>query len=79
MWNNLLRKVRIEISERRETVSKDPKIIFAALSKVFGDGDSLPMLQEIFFSYNQLDSEEIHCFSELIDLFDGIAAFNQIF
>ena len=43
-------KARQEILGRGHAVSCNPEAIFSTLLKVFGDGDTLPQLQQKFFS-----------------------------
>ena len=40
-------------------IKSNPDQIFAVLLRVFGDGDSLPQLQEQFFSYRQKEVEDL--------------------
>ena len=58
---------RLEIQGRGPTVTTDPDEIFAVLSKVFGDGDSLAQLMSRFYAYQQKPGDDLLTTS--IDLF----------
>lgn len=78
--NHLGGKARKEIAGRGDEVQRDPSKIFAILSKVFGDGDTLSQLQQRFFSYRQRDGEDlVACSLELVDLFDRICQLDSSF
>lgn len=54
--------------------------IFAVLLKVFEDSSNLPQLQQKFYSYRQVDGEDIVSLSlELVRLFDCITALDLSF
>lgn len=77
---HLTGKARREIIGRGSMVARDPEKIFSVLISVFGDGASLPTLQERFFSYHQGDTEDIVNLSlELVDLYDRIARLDPTF
>ena len=64
---------RREILGRGNAVAEDVKEIFTTLKKVFGDGDSLPVLLQKFFSYQQAPAEGLlECSLQLVTLFDRI-------
>lgn len=77
---HLTGKARREIIGRGSMVARDPEKIFSVLISVFGDGASLPTLQERFFSYHQGDTEDIVSLSlEFVDLYDRIARLDPTF
>ena len=48
--------------------------------RVFGDGDSLPQLQQQFFSYRQKEGEDlVSCSLHLVRLFDCIVQLDSSF
>ncbi|XP_063951585.1 uncharacterized protein LOC129271552 [Lytechinus pictus] len=62
---------RREVSGRGEDIKDDPESIFSVLTKVFGDGNSLPRLQQSFYSFEQGPSFDLlSCSLQLVDLFD---------
>ena len=64
---------RREILGRGDAVAEDVKEIFATLEKVFGDGDSLPVLLQKFFSYQQTAAEGLlECSLQLVTLHNMI-------
>ncbi|XP_070581453.1 uncharacterized protein [Ptychodera flava] len=77
---NLSGKARREILGRGKSISSDPSKIFAVLTKVFGDGDTLPQLQQRFFAYHQKDGEDlVACSLELVNLYDRIIQLDPSF
>ena len=61
---------RLEILGRGEAVKTDPAQIYAVLLRVFGDGDSLPQLQQLFYSYKQREGENlVTCSLALVKIF----------
>ncbi|XP_038053692.1 uncharacterized protein LOC119737425 [Patiria miniata] len=67
--DHLAGKARQEILGRGDAVTH-PEEIFQILLKVFGDGDTLPQLQQRFFSYKQASNEDLlTCSLELVKLF----------
>ena len=69
---HLAGKARQEILGRGSSVLTDPSQIFAILNKVFGDGDTLPQLQQRFFSFRQGDEDLLTCSLKLVELYDKI-------
>ena len=62
-----------EILGRGDEIKSNSDQIFAALLRVFEDGDSLPQLQQQFFSYRQKEGEDlVSCSLHLVQLFDRI-------
>ena len=58
----------------------NPEQIFAVLLRVFGDGNSLPQLQQQFFSYRQKEGEDlVSCSLHLVRLFDRIVQLDSSF
>ena len=53
LLEHLAGEARQEILGRGDEIKSNPEQIFAVLLRVFGDGDSLPQLQQQFFSYRQ--------------------------
>ncbi|XP_077863353.1 uncharacterized protein LOC144346467 [Saccoglossus kowalevskii] len=77
---HLVGKARREILGRGDAVKSDPSKIFAILIRVFGDGDSLPQLQQQFFAYTQSDEEDIiACSLQLVCLYDRIVQLDSSF
>ncbi len=76
---NLAGPARQEILGRGEEVCRDVDQVFRILSTVFGEGDTLPMLQQRFFSYRQTDEDVITCSLTLVDLYDRIVQFDRTF
>ena len=69
-----------EILGRGSAVADNPEKILAALEKVFGDGDTLPLLQQQFFSYRQKPKEDlIECSLRLVELYDRIIKFDAAY
>ena len=75
---HLAGKARQEILGRGDSVKNDPERIFTTLLKVFGDGDSLAVLQQKFFSYQQKEREDLlTCSLGLVDLYDRICQLDR--
>lgn len=73
VMDNLAGNARQEILGRGDDVKKDATKIFTVLLKVFGDGDSLPTLQQKFFSCQQSEKEDLLSVSlRLVELYDRI-------
>lgn len=71
---------RLEVLGRGEVVSTDPSQIFAVLVRVFGDGDSLPEQQQLFYSYKQKEGEDlVSCSLALVKIFDRIVQLDPSF
>ena len=70
--DHLVGKARQEILGRGEDVSRDPKRILEILTRVFGDGDTLPLLQQRFFAYRQSNEDLLSCSLALVALYDRI-------
>ncbi|XP_071821167.1 uncharacterized protein [Apostichopus japonicus] len=78
--DHLAGKARKEIVGRGDAITKDAEKIFQVLLKVFGDGESLALLQQQFFSYRQREEEDlVTCSLELVDLYDRIVALDSSF
>ena len=77
---HLAGKARREILGRGADIKSKPDKIFAVLARVFGNGDSLPQLQQRFFAYKQSDEEDfITCSLELVNLYDRIVQLDSSF
>ena len=77
---HLAGKARREIQGWGEAVCQGPDKIFECLIKIFGDGDTLPQLQQRFFSYQQKEKEDLlSCSLELVELFDRVANLDPTF
>lgn len=77
---HLAGEARREILGRGDGVKGDPEQIYAVLLRVFGDGDSLPQLQQQFFSYRQKEGEDLVSLSlHLVQLFDRIVQLDSSF
>ena len=64
---------RREILGRGKVVSEDPAQILDILVKVFGDGNTLPQLQQQFYSFQQGNGQDIlGCSLQLLEIFDRI-------
>ena len=71
---------RREILGRGDEIKSIPEQIYAVLLRVFGDGDSLPQLQQQFFSYRQREGEDLVSLSlHLVQLFDRIVQLDSSF
>ena len=71
LLEHLAGEARREILGRGNEIKSNPDQIFAVLLRVFGDGDSLPQLQQQFFSYRQKEGEDlVSCSLHLVRLFD---------
>ena len=68
---HLTGRARREIEGRGTTVKGDPEAILTTILKVFGDGNTLPQLQQKFYGYKQGESEDlVACSLSLVALFD---------
>ena len=77
---NLSGRARQEIIGRGEETCKDPDAIFQVLLRVFGDGDSLPQIQQRFYSYRQGTHEDlVSCSLTLLSLYDRIVQWDPTF
>ena len=64
---------RREILGRGKVVSEGPVQILDILIKVFGDGNTLPQLQQQFYSFQQGNGQDIlGCSLQLLEIFDRI-------
>lgn len=80
LLEHLAGEARREILGRGDEVKGNPEHIFAVLLRVFGDGDSLPQLQQQFFSYRQKEGEDlVSCSLHLVQLFDRIVQLDSSF
>ncbi|XP_022110976.1 uncharacterized protein LOC110990338 [Acanthaster planci] len=76
--DHLAGKARQEVLGRGDEVAAEPEEIFRVLLKVFGDGDTLPQLQQKFFSYRQGPQEDLlTCSLELVELFTRMAKLDE--
>lgn len=76
---HLAGKARQEILGRGDSVT-DCNVIFTILTKVFGDGDTLPQLLQRFYAYVQKDTEDIlSCSLALVEIFDRIVDIDPSF
>ena len=77
---NLAGKARQEIICRGDEVMGDPEQIFQILLRVFGDGDTLSLLQQRFFSYRQDANEDlVSCSLALLQLVARICQWDLSF
>ncbi|KAK3737241.1 hypothetical protein QZH41_010870 [Actinostola sp. cb2023] len=77
---HLAGRARREVLGRGEEVKGDPENIFMVLLRVFGDGDSLPHLQQLFYAYRQGEGDDlVTCSLELVKLFDRIVQLDSSF
>ena len=80
LLEHLAGEARQEILGRGDEIKSNPEQIFAVLLRVFGDGDSLPQLQQQFFSYRQKEGEVlVSCSLHLVRLFDRIVQLDSSF
>lgn len=79
LLDNLAGKARQEILGRGEALHQDPEGIIKILFKVFGDGDSLPILQQRFYAYKQKEEDLITCSLNMVKLYDKIVQLDQSF
>ena len=70
--DHLVGKARQEVLGRGTAVSMNARTIFEVLTKVFGDGNSLPQLQQRFFAYQQRNEDLLTCSLNLVALYDRI-------
>ena len=78
--DHLAGNARREILGRGSAVANDPTKILAVLEKVFGDGDTLPQLQQRFFAYKQSGNQNLlSCSLELVTLHDRIVKLDSNF
>ncbi|XP_071797656.1 uncharacterized protein [Asterias amurensis] len=76
--DHLAGKARQEILGRGSC--DDPEAIFKVLLKVFGDGNTLPQLQQKFFSYCQGPNDDLlTCSLELVELFNSMVRLDESF
>ena len=76
--DHLAGRARQEILGRGDEVASKPEEIFKVLLKVFGDGDTLPQLQQKFFSYQQGPKEDLlTCSLELVELFTRMTKLDE--
>ena len=77
---NLAGKARQEIIGRGDEVMGDPEQIFQILLRVFGDGDTLSLLQQRIFSYRQDANEDlVSCSLALLQLVSRICQWDPSF
>jgi hypothetical protein len=77
---HLAGEARREVCGRGIEIKDDPDEIFAVLTKVFGDGDSLSQLQQRFFAYRQGEKEGlVTCSLRLVDLYDRMMKLDPSF
>ena len=80
LLEHLAGEARREILGRGDEIKSKPEQIYAVLLRVFGDGDSLPQLQQQFFSYRQKEGEDLVSLSlHLVQLFDRIVQLDSSF
>ena len=78
--DHLSGKARQEISGRGDSIKNDPQEIMKVLVKVFGDGNTLPLLQQRFYAYKQERSEDIvTCSLNMVELYDRISELDSSF
>ena len=77
--DHLAGRARQEILGRGDSL-KSPDDILRVLLKVFGDGETLPQIQQKFFSFRQGQGEDLLSFSlELMELFNSMARLDASF
>ena len=77
---HLAGNARKEILGRGPALYNSPNAILAVLVRVFGDGDTLPQLQQMFFSYRQAQSENlVNCSLHLVELYDQIVKLDSTY
>ena len=73
LLEHLAGEARQEILGRGDEIKSNPEQIFAVLLRVFEDGDSLPQLQQQFFSYRQKEGEDlVSCSLHLVRLTEAV-------
>ena len=78
--DHLAGRARQEILGRGDVVKGKPEEILRILLKVFGDGDTLPQIQQKFFSYQQSQTEDLlSCSLELVELFNSMTRLDNSF
>lgn len=64
-------EARREVCGRGPNVKNDPDRICAVLIRTFGDGDTIPQLQQQFFAYKQGEKEDlVTCSLKLVDIYE---------
>ena len=80
LLEHLAGEARQEILGRGDEIQANPEQIYAVLLRLFGDGDSLPPLQQQFFSYRQKEGDDlVSCSLHLVQLFDRITQLDSSF
>ena len=78
--DHLAGRARQEVLGRGDSVKGKPEEILRILFKVFGDGDTLPQIQQKFFSYRQgLQEDLLSCSLELVELFNTMTRLDNSF
>ena len=77
MIDHLAGEARQEIMGRGDSVRNDPEEIAAVLKKVFGDGDTLPALEQQFFSYGQGSEDLITTSLKLVEIYNRMVEMNS--
>ena len=77
--DNIGGKARQEIVGRGDDIKGDPEKIIAVLLEVFGDGCTLPILQQRFYAYRQADEDLVACSLNMVELYDRIVALDASF
>ena len=78
--DHLAGKARQEILGRGEPTIRDPEKIFVVLRKIFGIGEELPHLQQLFYSYQQKEKESLlDCSLELLTIYNRICQLDPTF
>ena len=78
--DHLAGKARQEILGRGGPTIGDPEKIFVVLRKIFGIGEELPHLQQLFYSYQQKEKESLlDCSLELLTIYNRICQLDPTF
>jgi FAD/FMN-containing dehydrogenase len=72
-------KARQEIAGRGSSLESKPEETLSVLLQVFGDGYSLPMLQQQFYAYKQEEEDILTCSLKLVELYDRIVTLDASF
>ncbi|KAK3090231.1 hypothetical protein FSP39_010232 [Pinctada imbricata] len=64
---------------RSQEIQEDPEAIIKILMTVFSDGNTLPILQQKFYSYRQGEEDLVSCSLQLVEIYDRISALDPSF
>ena len=75
---HLVGDARREVNGRGAKVLEDPGEIFDVLARVFGDGNTLPQLQQKFYSFQQGNGQDLlACSLQLVEMYDRMVTLDK--